>query len=116
MLHAVFATVCVGLGPNFAMFLLLIYVAGIFTVMNIYIECKLRVQTEQLRLLASTDPLTKLYNRREMLSRLNSISSSGCVIGIGDIDDFKKVNDTYGHDKGDEVLSTGAHQKIIFTM
>lgn len=173
MLHAVFATVCVGLGPNFAMFLLmiiplaflvpnknknvpfvilfisvplygvlnyyymggahviydlsgtqletvfyiiniiigsavLIYVAGIFTVMNIYIECKLRVQTEQLRLLASTDPLTKLYNRREMLSRLNSISSSGCVIGIGDIDDFKKVNDTYGHDKGDEVLSTVA--------
>ena len=82
----------------------LIYISIIFSLMNRYLESRLRVQTEQLRQMASTDPLTKLYNRREMLSRLNNISTE-YVVGIGDIDDFKKVNDTYGHDTGDVVLS-----------
>lgn len=82
----------------------LIYISIIFSLMNRYLESRLRVQTEQLRQMASTDPLTKLYNRREMQSRLNNISTE-YVVGIGDIDDFKKVNDTYGHDTGDVVLS-----------
>lgn len=92
----------------------LIYISIIFTLVNRYIESKLRVQTVQLKEMASTDPLTKLYNRREMQSRLNSMSSvsssgaAGYIIGIGDIDDFKKVNDTYGHDTGDVVLSSVA--------
>ncbi|MBP5260596.1 MAG: GGDEF domain-containing protein [Clostridiales bacterium] len=80
----------------------LIYVAVIFTMMNSYVESKLRI-------MASTDPLTKLYNRREMNYKLNEVvrscKDSGYIIGIGDIDDFKKVNDTYGHDMGDVVLA-----------
>lgn len=44
----------------------LIYVAVIFTVMHRYYDCKLRVQTEQLRVMASTDPLTKLNNSRHL--------------------------------------------------
>lgn len=84
----------------------LIYISIIFTIMNTYYERKLRMQTKQLKDMASTDPLTKLNNRRAMNLKLAevSISSSSYVIGIGDIDNFKRVNDTYGHDMGDVVL------------
>ncbi|SEK69090.1 GGDEF domain-containing protein [Ruminococcus albus] len=95
----------------------LIYVALIFTCMNYYYECKARIQNEQLRIMASTDPLTKLNNRREMGRILNNVvnesrkKQKNYIVGIGDIDDFKKINDSYGHDIGDDVLSNVA--KII---
>ena len=88
----------------------LIYVAIIFTLMNTYVECKLRIQTEQLKIMASTDPLTKLNNRREIQKKLTEVAegTEDYIIGIGDIDDFKIVNDTYGHDTGDVVLEAVA--------
>ena len=59
---------------------------------------------------ASTDPLTGLYNRRvfEILAN-QSLSSARryntpYAVGMLDIDFFKKVNDTYGHEAGDKVL------------
>ncbi len=60
--------------------------------------------------MAATDPLTGLYNRREyeMLftheierARRADTPLSVCIV---DLDHFKKVNDTYGHGAGDEVL------------
>lgn len=67
-----------------------------------------------LRELVEKDALTKLFNRRYANKYLkeawNSVEVSGghyCVC-IGDIDFFKKVNDTYGHDAGDLVLQTVA--------
>ncbi len=60
--------------------------------------------------LAVTDPLTGLYNRRYLDAHLSSAVTRAkttgkpvCVL-IFDIDHFKAVNDTYGHDAGDDVL------------
>ncbi|HEY0309126.1 MAG TPA: diguanylate cyclase [Acidobacteriaceae bacterium] len=55
---------------------------------------------------AATDELTGLPNRRSFTDTAdNMLRSSGDVsIFILDIDNFKKVNDTYGHDAGDDVL------------
>ena len=65
---------------------------------------------EKLRREASTDPLTGMLNRRGLRGELDAIAhearSKGrsFVLAMGDIDYFKRINDTYGHDAGDEVL------------
>ncbi|HMB25201.1 MAG TPA: diguanylate cyclase, partial [Anaerolineales bacterium] len=64
----------------------------------------------KLREQAIRDPLTNLFNRRYLeetldreLARAGRESYPVCIIMI-DLDYFKKINDTYGHDAGDEVL------------
>lgn len=63
-----------------------------------------------LRNLVEMDTLTELYNRRSglhhMICSANTARSSNTpfTLVIGDIDFFKKVNDTYGHPSGDKVL------------
>lgn len=55
---------------------------------------------------STTDPLTKLWNRRamdELLRELTDKEKPYAVIML-DIDKFKRVNDTYGHAVGDDVL------------
>ncbi|WP_304350698.1 sensor domain-containing diguanylate cyclase [Comamonas testosteroni] len=59
-----------------------------------------------------TDPLTKLGNRRSLEAALQNLEASSqffSVVSI-DIDHFKKVNDTFGHDVGDIVLRDLAKQ------
>ncbi len=60
----------------------------------------------KLKMLASIDPLTKIFNRRAISEKLENIKESNEIftIGLMDIDFFKKVNDTYGHDGGDVIL------------
>ncbi|GHJ43084.1 hypothetical protein Cs7R123_04260 [Catellatospora sp. TT07R-123] len=55
---------------------------------------------------ASTDPLTGLPNRRRIDELAAELTRRGvdAVIGILDLDGFKAVNDTYGHNSGDVVL------------
>lgn len=60
----------------------------------------------ELESLAITDPMTGLANRRRFNQLIHSIESHKELFGYFtlDIDNFKRVNDTYGHASGDEVL------------
>ena len=71
---------------------------------------KLQTATRQLELLASTDPLTGAFNRRHFMDtgnnellRSNRYKHSYSVLML-DIDHFKAVNDTHGHNIGDVAL------------
>lgn len=59
--------------------------------------------TDELYKLANQDSLTGLWNRRYLFRHQTGQQDDRCVAMI-DIDFFKKVNDTYGHDGGDAVL------------
>ncbi len=68
-------------------------------------------QKEKLKYLALRDPLTGLFNRHHLYSiagkTLNSAHryhSPLCAVML-DVDHFKRLNDTHGHDKGDKVLT-----------
>jgi diguanylate cyclase (GGDEF)-like protein len=69
---------------------------------------ELRHALEALRLAAITDPLTGLYNRRAMDQHLSELWTGANVGALSvlmlDIDDFKHINDTYGHPSGDRVI------------
>ncbi len=73
------------------------------------IELRARLHEDSIR-----DPLTKLYNRRFMNESLHREmlrarrANSPLSLVILDIDHFKRVNDEYGHDVGDDVLATVA--------
>jgi diguanylate cyclase (GGDEF)-like protein len=64
----------------------------------------------ELRFLADHDPLTRLLNRRAFVNRLDGEVARGRRYGrsfglvIADLDDFKQLNDRYGHAAGDEAL------------
>lgn len=66
-------------------------------------------QVKELEVKSNIDPLTKTYNRRAMDHYFQTVLEPGrklknFAIMMIDIDDFKQVNDTYGHVAGDKVL------------
>ena len=84
-------------------------IAFIFSNDSQDLESKLVDYNTQLEKQANTDSLTGLYNRRKAMEYLENLTNrhmnySGFCLCICDIDFFKRVNDTYGHDFGDEVL------------
>lgn len=68
--------------------------------------------------LALVDPLTRLWNRSGITSLLDKEWSEAArakkpmTLVMADIDHFKKINDTYGHPAGDEVLKTVAKKLL----
>lgn len=77
----------------------------------------LREKNRQLDFLANHDSLTKLQNRYRMpqiYQEYRDRERPFCVV-LGDVDDFKKINDSFGHDCGDQVLKSLAdliHKRV----
>ena len=71
-------------------------------------ERQLRLDNQTLHHKAETDPLTLLPNRRALIEEINQFlqkePTASFGVAIADIDFFKKVNDTYGHNCGDYTL------------
>jgi diguanylate cyclase (GGDEF)-like protein/PAS domain S-box-containing protein len=67
---------------------------------------------DEIKRLAEIDPLTGALNRRSFLSRAHNECArssrmlSPLTVMLLDLDNFKKINDTYGHAAGDEVLKS----------
>jgi diguanylate cyclase (GGDEF)-like protein/PAS domain S-box-containing protein len=72
-----------------------------------------RVSTE-MEQLALTDPLTGLANRAQFTGRLERMlrragaGGRACALVLVDLDDFKAINDTHGHQVGDQLLQAAA--------
>lgn len=73
---------------------------------------KLASDLDQARLASMVDPLTGLWNRQGMYNILKyrmdeyMANGTGFAVAILDIDNFKKINDSYGHESGDQTLKT----------
>ena len=62
---------------------------------------------DRIKMESRTDKLTQIHNRYDLYNYLDSIKDkNGYALAIFDIDDFKTINDTYGHVYGDYVLKT----------
>ncbi|MGC8842189.1 MAG: diguanylate cyclase, partial [Candidatus Sumerlaeaceae bacterium] len=76
----------------------------------------IRAQRDMMEALALLDPLTGVYNRRALEGRLRDEFERACryrrplSLIFFDLDHFKRVNDRYGHDVGDEVLRSFARR------
>ena len=93
-----------------ASFLIAVYISSYYIFIKEKMTTNMKRKNEHLQKLATIDPLTELFNRRAMMEYIKIIEKKAHTehinynICIADIDDFKMINDTYGHDAGDEVL------------
>ncbi len=100
-LHTLYRDLLVGLGA--------LYVA--LFVISVSVSRRLRQQVKENKFLAEHDPLTELPNRSLFHQRAEEAvvhavrSDTRAAIAIVDLDRFKEVNDTLGHDSGDQLLT-----------
>ncbi len=98
------------------------------TELNENLEEKIKVRTkdletskDELKLLASIDPMTKLYNRRyfseisDEMFDANKRKHNNIALILLDIDNFKNINDIHGHNIGDDVIISIANILVANT-
>ena len=86
---------------------LIITLFSLFYLTNLYLV-ELRTTREKLDYNSNHDVLTGLYNRRffeGIMKRSKEEKETSYSVAMLDVDDFKKINDTYGHETGDRVLA-----------
>lgn len=82
-------------------------------IISVLIDISPQIHTQEtLKNEAATDPLTGIYNRKGGQMRINRQmqSADSYLFLMMDLDNFKLVNDSYGHQEGDEALCTAAWQ------
>jgi diguanylate cyclase (GGDEF)-like protein len=89
--------------------LLQFYISNAVYILALYFLQRFKIafiQKEAMQHLANTDYLTNLPNRRLVEKRLHENSNRDIEFSVilFDVDHFKKINDTFGHDIGDQVL------------
>ena len=89
------------------------------TIQTLEREKRMLLKMQQMATEAKLDPMTGVYNRMEMERQVQDFFAAGqtrgAVFFMLDIDNFKKVNDQYGHGRGDEAIRqvTGTLQTLF---
>lgn len=89
--------------------------------LNATLEARIEAKTHKLQELAITDSMTGLYNRRHYLATIQEEMNrakrhnSSMALMMLDVDYFKRYNDTYGHQAGDNVLIRIAQVLQLYT-
>ncbi len=91
-----------GYFPNFVIFPAIVTLLLAFIRMTIALRAAKNIGHE--RILARTDELTGLPNRRRLISEIENFVAKDGALLLLDLDGFKPVNDMHGHETGDKVL------------
>jgi len=73
-----------------------------------------RIEQRYHKYILMSDPLTGLVNRLQFMTQLKGSESSELSLLFIDLNKFKAVNDTYGHDAGDYILSSTAARLLKY--
>jgi len=72
---------------------------------SVFYEMEIDMVRSELAYNSTHDTLTGLYNRRFLYDMIKESENDTFSVALLDIDNFKKINDRFGHDKGDDILS-----------
>ncbi len=106
--EAFFSQVYSKLSPYATIFNFVNLLITLFTVLYtaFFYKLELDMIRSELDYSSTHDPLTGLYNRRYLYDAIDSGTEEHISVVLLDVDNFKRVNDIFGHDIGDEVLVT----------
>lgn len=86
-------------------FIIILYAAYLFGISTEFVTHKLETENTRLNKVAYYDQLTGAYTRYHFLKSIDKLDFDIFGIAIFDLDDFKLINDTYGHNCGDYILN-----------